>query len=208
MAVRRAALALGASALLLAGCAPAIVLPPPMTQAEIKRTIAEGNEQWWNAMFPDEPMPVVDPIEYVDVHEQNTQYLDCLKAADLEGITFSDTGGWTTSGDLEQNNAVNRASFVCQLQYPYDISDPAELGYLSDAQANWLWYFNRDRLVPCLKMLGYTVMTHPGEYVEGSINVIPPYYEMSPRPDDDDWDLIDFRCPPSPVGPDYRPRSP
>ena len=206
MASRSAWLALAAS-LLLAGCAPAIELPPPMTQAEIKRIIAEGNEQWWAAMFPDEPMPFVDPIEYLDPGEENTQFMDCMRAADLQGITFGDDGGWSTSGnDVAQMDAVNRTLFVCQLQYPYSISDPAALGYLTDAQAEWLWYYNRDRLVPCLQMLGYRVLEHPAEYIEGSTNVSPPYYEMTPRPESEDWAFIDFRCPPAPIGPDYRPR--
>ena len=199
-------LALAASVLLLTACAPVVELPPPITQAEVKRMMAEGNQQWWQSMFPDEAMPVVDPVEFVDPREPADKAMDCLRAADLEGISFTENGWSTTGNSQAQNDEVNRAMFVCQMQYPYDISDPSALGYVSDEQARWLWYFHRDRLVPCLQMLGYTVTTHPEQYTDGSMSVIPPYYEMYPRPADEDWALIDFRCPPSPVGPDYRPR--
>ena len=204
---RTAALvALAASALLLAGCAPAVDLPPPITQAEAKKVMADQQLSWWESMFPGEPMPVVDPIEFVDPNTYGTQSNDCLKAANLEGISFSPDGGWTTTtGSREQLDLINRALFICSAEYPYDTSDPADMGLLSDEQIGWIWSYNKTRLVPCLQQLGYAVTNRSGDYVEGTGGLWIPYYDMTPAPTQEEWPLIELHCPRSPVGPDYRP---
>ena len=114
-----------------------------------------------------------------------------------------------TTPDARAENVINRALFICTLCFPYDVSDPSRLGMLSDAQIGWLWGYNLKRLVPCLRLLGYTVTDRSGDYVEGSGDLWIPYYEMAPIPSSNaEWDRIDLRCPPAPIGQNFRPLIP
>ena len=200
-----AVVALAASLALLAGCAPAPQLPAPITPAEAKSRIAEQNQQWWDSMFPDEPMPVIEPVAYVSVDDPGTATIDCLRDAHIDGLVFGTDASWSISnGSASTMEQVSRAQFICAMKYPYDLSDPAALGMLSDDELAWIWNYNQSRLVPCLQLLGYTVINRTGDYAEGSYWI--PYYEMAPIPrSNEEWERIDLRCPPSPVGPLFRP---
>ena len=201
--------ALAASVLLLAGCAPAPDLPAPITYAEAKKRAYERNVEWWQSMFPDEPMPEVEPIEFLDPGEPSTKVIDCIRDAQVAGLTFAEytEGGYTVSG--ADGDEFNRVQFVCALQYPFDLSDPANLSYLgmlSDEQLAWIWDYNRSRLVPCLRMLGYAVGSREGDYVPGNEDLWIPYFDMTPLPQtEEEWALLNLRCPPSPVGPVIQP---
>jgi hypothetical protein len=195
--------ALAASLALLAGCAPTPALPAPLTQAEVKKRLAQQNAQWWSSMFPDEPVPAVDPVEYLPMDEAGRRIVACLKDANIEGLLFGPDQSWIYLGDDPAgNDEVNRQYFVCSLQYPTTVN---EVRFLSDAELEWIFYYNRDRLVPCLQLLGFTVRAHSGEYLQGSGDFWIPYYEMFPIPSASEWERVDLRCPPSPVGPLYRP---
>jgi hypothetical protein len=203
MAVRSAALALGASVLLLAGCGPAPEMPAPLTDAEAAQRAEEGNAQWWASMFPGEPQPVVEPVEYLTAESEGTQIQNCLKAAKIDGLIFSGNDSWGYAGsDAEVLDQINRQYFVCALQYPYD---PGESGFLSEAQLEWVYNYNQKRLVPCLQLMGYTIANRTSDYVAGSNDYWIPYFEMYPIPSATEWARIDLRCPPSPIGPLYRP---
>jgi hypothetical protein len=196
---------LAASALLLAGCAPAPQMPAPITPAEAKQRVDDNNRAWWNAMFPDEPMPVVEPIEYLKPNSRGTEITDCITKAGIGGLDPGPDGSFSPDG-RELQDLANRVQFICSLQYPYDISEPSKMGYLSEEELAWNWAYNRERLVPCLRLLGYTINEPGGDYVEGSGNLWLPYFDMTPVPaSDSEWASIDLRCPPSPVGPLYRP---
>lgn len=196
-----ALVAAAASVLLLAACAPEAALPAPLTQAEAQKIMDEQNRQWWSSMFPDEPMPVVEPIEYLDIDDPGTRPMDCLQEA---GVTDADFG---PSGDAASMAAANRAQFVCSMEYPYDLSDPARLGMLSEAQLEWIWNYNQQRLVPCLQLLGYRVFNKVGEFPAGGRNTYwNPYEGMFPAPEsNEEYARMDFRCPPAPIGENYRP---
>lgn len=199
MRVRAAALA--ASLALLAGCAP-VQLPAGLTESEITARIAEGNQRWWTSMFPDEPMPVVEPVEYVDAAHVGKYIQDCMKSAHIEGVIFGEDLSWVYLGDDPAvSEQLDRQYFVCVSEYPFD----PEGAFLSDEQLRWQFYYNRDRLVPCLQLLGYSIINRTTDYVDGD-NWIP-YYEMYPLPTASEWERIDLRCPPSPVGPVCRPTS-
>lgn len=197
--------AAAASIALLAGCSPAPQLPEPMTFAEAKQLVAEQNRDWWESMFPDEPMPVVEPVEYVDVDDPGTKTIDCMRDSDIDGLVFGADASWSiVDGGPETMEEVSRAQFICAMKYPYDLSDPGAMGMLSKAELAWIWTYNQRRLVPCLQSLGYTVINRTGHYAEGSYWI--PYYEMAPIPrSNEEWARIDLRCPPSPVGPLFRP---
>jgi hypothetical protein len=197
--------AAAASLLLLSGCTPAPELPEPITLAEAKARVDEQNRQWWDSMFPDEPMPVVEPVEYLDVNDPGTKAIDCMRDSDIAGLVFGADASWSiVDGDAGTMEEVSRAQFVCALKYPYDLSDPAAMGMLSKAELAWIWTYNQKRLVPCLQSLGYTVINRTSDYTENSYWI--PYYEMAPIPrSNEEWARIDLRCPPSPVGPLFRP---
>ena len=206
MAVRLGWVALAASVLLLAGCAPAPDLPAPITYAEAKKRAYERNVDWWQSMFPDEPMPEVEPIEFLDPGEPSTKVIDCIRDAGFENLTEDVDIGTAIGGRADD---LNRVQFVCALQYPYDLSDPenlSDLGMLSDDQLAWIWEYNRSRLVPCLRMLGYRVDSRDGEYVPGNEDLWIPYFDMTPLPQTEgEWARLNLRCPPSPVGPVIQP---
>jgi len=210
MAFRFAGPVLAASVLLLVGCAPAFEAPPPITYAEAKKLVHEQNLEWWTSMFPDEPMPLVEPVEFLDPGSSTGEEVtECLRVAELEGISIASDGSWSSTGSsTEQVQAMNRAQFVCSMRYPYDMRDPEEMGYLSDEQTAWIWSYNRERLVPCLQLMGYSVTNRTSDYVPGSNEYWSPYFEIWQQLKKSDWDLMDARCPQSPVGPDWRPYAP
>jgi hypothetical protein len=199
------ALGVLACAVVLAGCAQAPDMPAPISQAEAQRRVDENSRSWWESMFPDQPMPVIEPVEYVDPGDADSRLSDCMNQAQSDGD--GGAGGYV-SGDLTADQAINLAAFVCTQRYPTDLSDPARLGMMSDEQLAWIWRYNQSRLVPCLRLLGFAVTQHPGEYGGSNQGWWIPYYEMTPIPrTDEDWARIDSRCPPSPIGPplNYRP---
>ena len=194
-----ALVALVASLPLLAGCVAAPAMPAPLTPTEIADRYAAQQLDWWQSMFPDEPMPVVEPIEVIDPASPRNALLDCVSDANLPGVTVSGGGFVDTEGGGRLDSDLNRQLFICSAQYPYDT---AEMGYLSDAEMEWIYYYNRDRLLPCLKLQGYAVTIPTGRYEPGSYDFWMPYNLMSAIPTDD-WARIDLACPPSPIGPTY-----
>jgi len=194
----RRALAVGASVLLLAGCASP-TMPEPLTLAEVKQKMAEGQTEWWNSMFPGEPEPVVEPVEYTAGQAAVDKVMECMKEADLPDVQYSNGGFTVTSVEKAAQDAANRQYFICNAMYP---PDPEHAGYLSEDELRWIFYYNRERLVPCLQLLGYPIVNLTTDYAGG---YWVPYYEMGPLPTEDEWDMIDLRCPPSPVGPNWRP---
>lgn len=203
MAARFAWPALAASVLLLAGCASAPAMPEPLSPAVIKGQMADTAQQWWQAMFPSVPQPAVDPVEYLPRDEAMPKIVGCLKSAGIEGLLFGPDESWIYLGnDPDVVDEVNRTYYVCAQQYPLSFDDEI---FLSAEQREWIYHYERERLVPCLQLLGYSLANRTGEYLPGTDDSWTPYYEMYPTPAGSDWERIDLRCPPSPVGPLNRP---
>lgn len=204
MAVRSGVIAVVAS-VLLAGCATAPAMPEPMTQAEAQRQIDESNRFRWDSMFPGDPMPEVAPVKYLEAGGSWTEVTDCLREAHLNGVTVGDDGSITRLlvNTPESDRAMKIAQFVCHLKYPVDVSDPGKAGYLTQEQTDWIWQYNQTRFLPCVQQLGYTVLIGLGDDAPGFWY---PYFDISPRPTSDrEWALIELHCPPSPIGPVFRP---
>lgn len=203
MALRSAMLAVAASVLLLAGCATAPPMPAPMTQAEAEELVDASNLMRWNQMFPGELMPQIEPVKTLEAGASWTEITDCLRATNIEGVTFNSDGSSnrTVASTPEREHAVNVAQFVCQLKYPVDLSDPAKLGFFTDDELKWIWNYNRTRLIPCLQQLGFSIpSSFLDEYVDGSSAYSVPYFDMTPVPaSEEEWARIDLRCPPSPI---------
>jgi hypothetical protein len=199
MAVRTGVLAAVASVLLLAGCAPAPQLPAPMTQAEAQQRIDDGNRARWESMFPGEPMPQVQPAGYLEPGASWTEITDCLRGATSTDGTLSSMALDTPA----RERAIMVARFVCQLKYPLDVSDPAKAGFLTEEQTQWIWQYNQTRFLPCVHQLGYAVRLGTADDLTGFDS---PILDFSPKPASErEWALIELHCPPSPIGPEFRP---
>lgn len=205
-----ACLGLVASASLLAGCAPEPELPRPMTPDELAATIELTNRGWWESMFPDEPMPEVEPVAYLGVGDPAAVIDECVLNANLPGVTASDGGGFSfDSSSVEAMDAFNRQYFICAMSYPTDYSDVdlEEMGWLGQGQLGWMYDYLTERSAPCLALLGYRIPAPPereeyvaGYYTRGAWN---PYFQATPFIDEPDWPIIDYRCPPPPIGGAY-----
>ena len=198
MRVHPVVVGLAASALLLSGCAQAPAIPPGPSVDEVQAILDAQNEDWWNQMFPTEPMPdtaVVRSIPPTDTTTVN----ECVDAAHLEGVTVTGNG-IQIDGDTEE---FNRVYFVCLQQYPVLFDENDDLGYYTTEQLDYLYTYFTDRLVPCLELLGYSVGNSPSRasIVGATYLTWVPYYAMVPQPTTaEEWQRIDVRCPPPPFG--------
>lgn len=197
-----------AGAALLAGCAPAPSLPAGLTAAEVREIRAAENEQWWFAMFPTEPMPVIEPIAEVALADADAVRTECALAALPPGAVPGVAPDGQTFLDGTGATLLDRAYFQCALLYPLELGDPTEAGYLSPAQLSWLFDYYETRLVPCLRLAGFAVGAQPEResFVDSVYGSWSPYYAMTPTPSTSaEWRQLDVRCPPPPFGAEYRP---
>jgi hypothetical protein len=188
---------------LLAGCSAGRAVPPGLSPDEVQRLIDEQNALWWNEMFPGEPQPVVEPIDYVEPGSSYVQSQKCIIDANIQGVRAQEDGGLSFASDsTAAQDAFNRANYICTLSYPSDVSDPEALGYYSDEQLDYLDDYYRERLTPCLRLLGFEVPDRLAGGLGQSNFAMPPYWIMTPQPQTDaEWSMIDLRCPPPPIGP-------
>ncbi|MCU1410699.1 MAG: hypothetical protein JWR04_1406 [Rhodoglobus sp.] len=191
---------------LLAGCSaqPSPNTPPKgLTQAEAEQRVADGMQLWWTlTAHRDEPMPTAEPIEYVDPADGVDKPLECFtEKTGLPSATYDQRNGFWRGPDGERlTDGQNRVLFVCNLQYPTDLSDPAAAGMYTADERGWAWNYQHTRLVPCLQLMGYPVENRDDGYIP-STPWWDPYDEVKPAPSAEQWELIDARCPPSPYGP-------
>jgi len=207
MAKGGAVLAIVASTMLLAGCAAAPQLPAGPTQAEVKKTVYEQNLRWWLSIAPGEPMPVIEPVRYLDPDEDGHEITDCIVNAQLPGI-MGDEDAFFGNISPEAQHQFDRVQFACSMLYPWDMSDPEALGILSPAQLDYLRVYFVERLAPCLELMGYSTgfVPEPDQFAPDGYMQWVPYYSMSPQPQTErEWLLIDSRCPPPPIGEYWRP---
>lgn len=206
-----ASLGIVTSALMLAGCAPEPQMPRPMTPDELAATIELTNRSWWESMFPDEPMPEIEPVAYLGVGDPTDLIDECVLNANLPGVVAGDQGGFSMDGgDEESQDAFNRRYFICAMTYPTDYTDVdlTEIGWLGQGQLGWLYDYFTERSAPCLSLLGYRIPAPPtredyiaGYYLRGAWN---PYFQAIPYISDKDWPIVDYHCPPPPIGGEYQ----
>ena len=190
---------------LLTGCTSGRDIPPGPTPEEVQLIIDEQNASWWSQMFPEEPQPVVEPLEYIEPESSYFQSQKCIIEANIQGVRQTAEGGLSfASDDKTVQDAFNRAMYVCTLSYPIDVSQPELLGYLSAEQLDYLDDYYRERLAPCLRLLGYTVPDpSPRDDIQSSISYMP-YWTMTPQPTTEaEWSMIDLWCQPAPFGPTW-----
>lgn len=200
--MRRAAVAAVASVLLLAGCAQPPALPTGLTDDEVTAIFAEQNAQWWMTIYPDEPLPVVERVEYINPFE-STEIVECIIAAHVPGVV-ADGGGFAfqpTDPVVERLYAL--AQYTCSMKYPYDPAFAEQLGLYSDAQLEYLYAYFTERLEPCLKSIGARVYLHPTreEFLANAPYLSWNPYDAIEQPNTaEEWQQLDYRCPPPPIG--------
>jgi hypothetical protein len=190
---------------LLAGCAPVPAATPPVglstEEAESRRVFS--NQEWWLRISPPgTPMPEVTPVAYVNAAAAEDRSLGCFtQATGIPSINYNElTLTWQGPNGEPLSSAQNRMLFICTLEYPIDLSDPAAAGLYSPEERSWAWTYQQTRLTPCLQLMGFAVDNREGGYIPSSA-WWSPYDEITPAPTASEWKRIDDKCPPSPYGP-------
>jgi hypothetical protein len=192
----------------LVGCAAAPQpLPPGLTADEVDAIRAAEQETWWRQIAPGEPMPVIEVVQYVDDNDSSA-LADCVAALEIPGVTVIENNGFSFDGDVVTQRALERAYFVCAQMYPTTPPAIEESGYYSQEQLKYLYDDFSERLVPCLRMMGFDATDPPVELFDGSGYLRwDPYSSLVRNPavwDASLWALIDVRCPPPAIGQFWR----
>jgi outer membrane murein-binding lipoprotein Lpp len=158
----------------LAGCATSARIPQGITHAQrVAATNADLAMRWEQVEpgNPTYPRPVVPIVQYTNYLDAGPLQTACMHEAGYPHVV------WTLGGGLVDTDVrpvdrfpVEVAIYVCEAKYP---QDPLELGYLSDAQEEYLYSYWGQETVPCLRAHGAIVQNLPpvGEFGEGYENV-------------------------------------
>ena len=204
MAVRSAALALGASGLvlLIAGCATPTPIPPGASDAEAREVATQYVADYWK--FLPHPqrreLPDIDIVAFTTTSSWASTQVSCLTAAGLPAREVN--GGFAVDGNgaLSPDESVD-AQLTCMAQYPVD---PRTRGYLSAEQLLYVYDYFVQRLAPCLRGLGYHVLPPPDRLAY--VGTVRTGFSWSPYRLDrgllkataSRWELINAKCPPLP----------
>ncbi len=156
--------------LLASGCTAAPPDPAGISAAQRKAATEADLALRWAQVSPGDPAflrPRVAIVKYVDYLDEGPVLAACMRKAGYRHVSWSLSGGIVdTDVKPVDRFPVELAIYVCEAQYP---SDPLELGYLSDAQEEYLYTYWADETVPCLRSHGATVADLPpvGQFGEG-----------------------------------------
>lgn len=205
MAVRLVGLA--AVVLLLAGCAAPAPVPPGATDAEAEAVVTEQLTTYWSSLGLDQALgdrPTPQRIAFTTADSWASAQVTCLVAAGLDAREVSGGFAIDSDGALTRSEGI-AAQLTCLAQYPVD---PRVDGFLSDAQALYMYDYFTERLVPCLELLGYDVPPAPARssYLHLLRVGIPwtPYERADSGPiatTPAEWEIIDAKCPALPTDP-------
>jgi hypothetical protein len=159
-----------ACALVVTGCTAATPDPASITAAQRKAATAADLELRWDNVQhgdPSYPRPKVAIVKYGNYLSEGPLLETCMHQAGYPHTIWSLNDGLIDT-DLKPVNRfpVEVAIYTCEAKYP---EDPLELGYLSDAQEEYLYAYWANETVPCLRAHGAVVTNLPpvGEFGEG-----------------------------------------
>ena len=95
-------------------------LPDP-AQTELQAKVTEEAALAWERRWPDDPMPVVEPVHAVaDLEAQWSATLGCLQAMHIPGLEIRPDSGGIVFADsaVFTNDQVLQAQWICRQQYP------------------------------------------------------------------------------------------
>jgi hypothetical protein len=145
--------------------------------------------------------PTVTVVRYTTYLDVSQTIADCLTRSGYRTTAWSLTKGVIDPVlDAAHQFPYEKAKYVCEAKYP---EDPADLGFLSDEQEQYLLSYWQSSLIPCLRAAGVEVPDLPpiGQYGEGNQAVGPllnPYARVSDAPEGITLPLLWGRCPPYP----------
>jgi hypothetical protein len=159
----------------LAGCATSAPPPPRgITAAQRVAATRADLEMRWEQVEPGNPSyprPVVAIVKYTNYLDAGPLQTECMHEAGYPHVVWS-LGGGLVDTDVHPIDRfpVEVAIYICEAKYP---QDPLELGYLSDAQEEFLYTYWGQETVPCMRAHGAIVANLPpvGEFGEGYENV-------------------------------------
>jgi hypothetical protein len=203
--VRRAGIGAGVLALLcvlLVGCSSDNPIPASITAAQRKAATQADLDLRWDQVSPGDPnylRPTVPIIKYVNYLDEGPVLAKCMHDAGYPHVAWSLNGGIVdTDVKPVDRFPVEVAIYVCEAQYP---ADPLELGYLSDAQEEYLYGYWSDETVPCLRAHGAIVPDLPpvGQFGEGyeDVGALNPFTHAK-LPDGISQAYLLTACPPYP----------
>ncbi len=195
-------LAAAAVCALLAGCSAADPSPASITAAQRKAaTEADLTLRWESFSFGDPSLlrPKIAIVKYVNYLDEGPVLSACMHRAGYPHVSWTLAGGIVDT-DVKPVNRfpVELAIYTCEAQYP---SDPLELGYLSDAQEEYLYGYWSNETVPCLRAHGAVVANLPpvGEFGEGyeDVGALNPFTHLQATEERNEAYLA-AECPPYP----------
>ena len=144
-----------AGALLLAGCASTVPVPPEPTGEELDALIARELDLQWQyvGLTPDAPRPAVERIRIVPMGEAEQVHRECMVEAGYGGFRVVEASIFGGASNLER-----LAIYTCSAQYPVM---PANYGLFGEAELGYLYDYYRDVTAPCLEAAGVAVAGPP-----------------------------------------------
>ena len=173
----RASAALLALAVLLAGCAPVVEVPPEPTGDELDRLIDLQLDLQWQyvGLAPDAPRPAVERVRIVPMSEAEDVHRQCMVDAGYVNYRFASAAIFGGA-----SNAERVAIYTCAAKYP---TPPASYALFSEAQLDFLYDFYIEVTVPCIESTGISVAGVPSreEFMQPPTYVLDtwvPYREL------------------------------
>jgi hypothetical protein len=193
---------LAALCALLAGCTSTSPDPASITAAQRKAATDADLAMRWDLVSPGNPSyprPTVPIIKYVNYLDEGQVLTECMHRSGYPHVAWSFKGGIVdTDVKPVDRFPVEVAIYVCEARYP---SDPLELGYLSDAQEEYLYSYWSNETVPCLRSHGAIVNNLPpvGQFGEGyeDVGALNPFTNAK-LPDGITQAFLLASCPPYP----------
>jgi hypothetical protein len=196
------AVALAASVSLLTAV-PRADVPAGISASQKHAATMDNLDARWSALTSGVGLerPRVAIVRYTNYLNFGPTVASCLNR-DGYGVRWTAKDGIVAQPlRLKDQFPYQRARFLCESQYP---QEPAELGYLSQQQARYLFDYWESSLVPCLRSQGITVADIPpiadsrGGYrlVGPALN---PYSHVLSSPKGMIVSLLYGRCPPFPA---------
>ncbi len=154
--------------------------------------------------YPDAVLPGVGEVELVAAFDDWTrQQVACLAGMGIAGARGTIDGFAVLGENDAQEEAVAR--FVCHYRY---LIDPRVRGALSAEQAGYAWDYLVERVVPCMRSLGFEPSPPPDrdEFVAYSQRVWSavlwsPYGRFENKYSGPERTVVDRHCPPLPDDP-------
>ena len=201
-------LAGGCLAALLAGCAaPVEPIPAGLSDTEAMELSLSRYSYDLNLLlqqYPDAEVPGVGTSTMVTSRVEWSQFqVMCLVNHGIRGARATTDGYVVQAANDPQTEAV--AQFVCRYQYAID---PRVLGALSAEQAGYAWDYLVERVVPCMRSIGFEPSPPPSrddfiafsEHVWGAA-LWTPYGRFTDKFFGPERVVVDRHCPPLPDDP-------